>query len=122
MTKLDEKMRELLILVLANGGATVNSDLSQFKPKKGFQVAINGYEKAIQPTAESLKEYFIKIKYDFNKLEDEIFFGFWLDKQDGILYADLSMFIENEQKAVRFGLQEGQKAIWDWSSFDEIRL
>ena len=120
--KNETQIENLLDLIIVNQGGTFNSDKSLFVAPHGYQVAMKGYEKPIEPTVQALNNYFNSLKELEVAKEDKIFFGFWLDSQDGVLYADLSVYIKDVNRALEFGLQEDQKAIWDWSNFAEIRL
>lgn len=111
---------QVLDLVAENGGATLNGDLSPFNPETGFQVALEGHEVAL--TGDLVSGFAAYLQDVEDVLTEGRFIGLWLDSQDGVLYADVSVHVEDMEEAISLGLSEGQKAVWSWSDFSEVRL
>lgn len=112
---------EVFDLVKENGGATLNGDLSPFTPESGFQVALQGHEVGL-PAGDFVTAFANYLEDISDVLTEGRFIGLWLDIEDGVLYADVSVHVEDMEDALSLGLSEGQKAVWNWADFSEVRL
>lgn len=106
------------------GGATVRV-ISGREPTKGFVVALREREKIVSP--EDFNEQVIVdyIEKNIDLLGDEDLgwtFGVWWDRDTNEIFLDVSRVERYELDAIRFGINEKQKAVFNLSTFDEIRL
>tara|TARA_R110002020_G_scaffold384286_6_gene595272 strand:+ start:1077 stop:3455 length:2379 start_codon:yes stop_codon:yes gene_type:complete len=117
LVKRTRRTEAILNYVETNFGATISHNLRLWQSEGGFQVALKGHEKAIQPSVESFLKYLDEVKVE---LKEDRFIGLWLE--DGVLYADISVFIEDEKEAIAFGEAEEQKGIWSWRESKTLYL
>lgn len=115
-------MIELINEIIKNGGASLDASYNIIDIKKGYSVSILGYEKTFtinnldyDAVIKNLKEYkkIIENKKDY-------YIGFWLDND--ILYLDISKTISNYKSAVKFGVNNKQKAIFNNKNKKSIEL
>lgn len=102
------KNEEIKNYILENNGITLNSDC-QLNEKKGYCVSIAKYEyttKDIDNVMIKLDEY-LKIA----KKNSSYNVGVWLD--DGVFYIDISLVFKDKKKALEFGKNQHQLAIFD---------
>jgi hypothetical protein len=123
-----DHINTLLKHTLGNNGASVrlidntvlgyNLDL-----KSGYMVSIKDLltlpfktdEGLLLDFHDNLVKGLINIECD-----DNTFLGAWLD--EGLLYIDLSMHIENKDEALKLAKDNHQKAIWDVKNNKSIYL
>ena len=109
----------ILNMLLENGGATVaRTSRKPVSFPSGFQVAYKGAEKIIGTiTPASISDYMDSHK---QAIKEGKFFGFWIN--DGSLYADISTHIEDQNEAVVMGREHEQIALWNWATFEELKI
>jgi len=108
-------------LCLKNDGFTYNMNLKPNKAKKGFFIALTDnsdkdLDKAILNLMKIRKN---KFKHLPNKLLNV---GFWSDKETNKFYLDLSIHNKNLKNSLLIANLFNQKAIWDISKIQEIRI
>lgn len=111
--------------VKARGGITLHSDsLEPYAPSNGYFVALKApgvvLDNADLLTAFAMEVYLRKNKSYFE--EDRNFFGIWIDDEDGKVYLDVSVWVQDRQEAIDLGLMEDQISIWDIENQEAIYL
>lgn len=102
-------------------GFSIDFNLKPSKHKKGFFISItdnshNDLNKAIDSL---FKLRDSKFKHISNKM---LYIGYWKDSKTNKNYLDLSIHIKNLKYALLIGLLFNQKAIFNISNFQEIRI
>lgn len=129
LTKYAEHMlnlREFSKQTLNNGGATTSLNLTSI-PNKGFWVSLQGHEKihhslSDELTIEDIEQAVRSFVIDKAEVlsDHDNFLGGWID--NGILYLDISVNISDKRKAIEFGIENNQRAIFDISKGITINI
>lgn len=117
--------KKLYHQVIKNGGITLSARLVPVEKQTGFFVSLKD-----QGTIITLKEFtpdslFLTINKLFIQYEiiyGKQFIGVWIDKVNEKVYIDVSIWVQNREKAIKRGLLEDQIAIWDIENGQEIYL
>lgn len=112
-------LKDLYNYVLENNGATfcpVTKEL--FKPEDGFMVS-NEDSETVFNKDELTFSAFAMIVDGIYVFENE-YAGIWIN--DNKIYFDVSMYHTNLKAAIIAGMNENQKAIWDFANDKAITL
>ena len=105
---------------IKNGGVTFN--LEGKAPEKGYMVSVVGQEIIVPEldyVSEDLTEY-VSEKLSLLNSMSNLYVGVWYHK--GNYYIDLSENILSKADALKQGILRSQKAIWDITANEEIKL
>ena len=105
---------------IKNGGVTFN--LEGKAPEKGYMVSVVGQEIIVPEldyVSEDLTEYVSERLSLLNSMSN-LYVGVWYHK--GNYYIDLSENILSKADALKQGILRSQKAIWDITANEEIKL
>jgi hypothetical protein len=110
-------------LIRTNGGFT--ADQSFNAPATGYMVSLKGTEVQFpnystmsdEQLERECQEYYTN---EVNWERQGVYFGAWLD--DGVLFFDNSVNIQDLEVAIAFGQANNQLAIWDIANGKSIRL
>ena len=106
--------------IIKNGEATLTSELKQAELKRGFMVSLEGAESQVKGDDYQAIIKAIKEKQTIIKDNKDLYIGLWLD--NGIMYVDISINIEDRAEALEFGKKNKQLAIYDLTNNDSIYL
>ena len=97
--------------IIENKGATLTKTLRKSSLKTGYMVSLKGYEVIIKATQST--KLFYEIGRANAKAEniDNSYVGIWIEKE--LAYIDVSINIKDKDKAIAFGIENDQLAIWD---------
>lgn len=113
-----EYLKNIINEAIKNGGASLDKELKKAELKNGFMVSLMGYEKTYNiKQLESLKNDIIKYQKTIKKNE---FIGLWFDR--GLIYLDISKHYTKKDKAIKTGIKNKQKAIFDIENNNNIYL
>lgn len=102
-----------------NGGISVNSQNE--KPKSGYMVSLLGYEKVIKLRKLTASQIRLYLKYNARYMNSKnMFFGIWIDNKS--VYLDISINIQDRDRAIKAGIINRQKAIYDVTNQSVIKL
>lgn len=111
-------LKNIINEAIKNGGATLDHELKTANLKNGFMVSKNGYEITTDPkNIEFIEKTILKYQKIIKKHE---FIGLWLD--NNILYIDISKNYIDKMQAIKTGIFEKQKAIYDLKNNINIYL
>jgi hypothetical protein len=79
-----KQIQTLVMEIILNKGFTANADGDLVRLDKGYMVSLEG-----------------------------LYLGAWLDEQEGFVYIDVSSLQETKEAAIKFGIKNKQKAIFD---------
>jgi len=119
------QVKRLYHKVLKDGGITLTSRLVQVKKQTGFFVSLKEQGTIIELkdfTPDSLFLTINKLFIQYEIIYNKQFIGIWLDKVNGKVYIDISVWVQDREEAIRKGLAESQIAIWDIENGQEIYL
>lgn len=111
---------QLLVYCHKNNGGTfdVREGVEAVcEPSVGYWVSKDGGEEVDLLTADAVEQFIEK-----HNLRERNKLGIWKDEESGKWCLDVTRFIPNKERAIRFGRNENQKAIWDCAAGKEIRL
>ena len=97
--------------------ADKNGNLQNFK--RGYAVSVTN--NASTDKAALIDKAFNNFK-SLNRIYKNLFFGGWHDVQSGLFYLDMSLIITNRKTALMFARMHNQKAIFNFKTFEEIRV
>lgn len=103
--------------IIKNGGATLNKQGNAKNYKSGYQVS---KKDCYILNVDNLEQITTAINELLNSMQNDEFCGLWVDNNK--IYIDLSIKINNLQKAVNFGKKLKQISIFEWSSKNCIYL
>lgn len=111
------------------GGITINLVTGE-EPSTGFSVANKANElvldidlsdpKVADEFDQIVADYIKEHKAQLNEPEWEL--GMWIEKDTGLLYIDTVKIFDDEVDAAVYGFRQGQKAMFNLNTFDEIPL
>lgn len=113
-----ENIKNIIENIKENGGGTYNKDLKSINAKRGYMVSLQGYERKCK-TEEEIKKA-IKENMEIIKGLDSAYLGAWID--EGIIYIDVSILVENKEDALELGKVNNQLAVYDLKSNESIYL
>ena len=112
------KTKKMYNVLLKNGGLTLG-----LKAKNGFMVSLPTNEKVINNNLEefkkSLKEY-KKLYKQIKKVYKNAYIGLWIE--NGNIYLDFSLLINEYYKALQVGRKNNQLAIYNIEENKSIYL
>jgi hypothetical protein len=97
-----------------------------FIPSSGYIVAQKGFEKAfdfypnLNVFQEQVLSYLHKDILSQISNRTDVYLGFWLNESK--IYFDIVERIHDRETAIKEGIRNGQKSIWDASNQKEIFL
>lgn len=101
--------KKTLLGILKDGGATLNKRGEAVNFENGYQVSKKDcYTLSIDNISNILKS----VNELMATIQNDEFCGLWVD--GGKCYIDISVKIDNKQKAIQKGLELQQISIWDW--------
>jgi hypothetical protein len=105
--------------VRAQQGFTLDAHLQS--PTTGYMVSLKGTEVQFPNVADMPDDVLQRECDDFDcRVPKNRYFGAWVD--DGTLYLDHSVNIQDREVAIAFGHANNQLAIWDIANGKSIRL
>ena len=105
--------------VRANEGFTLDTHLQS--PTAGYMVSLKGTEVQFPNVADMPDDVLQRECEDFHsEVPRDVYFGAWVD--EGTLYLDHSVNIQDREVAIAFGHANNQLAIWDIANGKSIRL
>lgn len=122
-----ENLKTFLDNTIKNGGCSYNISTGEINPKDGFMVAIPNMERTVKLSDgfNEVHKVLANFLHDFSGEivdNENIFIGSWYNKDNGLIYFDLSEKIINIWDAVSLGNKRKQLAIWDNANGKEIRI
>lgn len=117
----DDEARELLRL--ARRGGFTYQPIMDTSPKEGVAVSLSGKGvvfKAGHLQVEDIKN-FIDSRKDFFDSDPDAHVGGWYDAENGAIHLDISVVKKNRGEANRIAVEGREIAIFDLSSFEEIK-
>ena len=106
--------------IIENGGATITKELKKAELKRGFMVSLEGAETQVKGDDYQAIKKAIEEKQAIIKDNTNLFIGLWLD--NGIMFIDISINIEDRAEALEFAKRNKQLAIYDLTNNDSIYL
>jgi hypothetical protein len=119
----DIAAQKALMLAEETGGATFNLTQGNLAGKPVYSVSMYPERELIvegEPTAGMIEQYMAKNSDLLNDASNS--FGIWRDTESGKIYMDVVKTIADKKEAMKIGLENGQKAIFDLKGMKEIRL
>jgi hypothetical protein len=111
---------DIRVRALENGGFTYNP-LYGATPQHGYAVSLHGHGKIIDPgtfTDDKLLKY---LQENGEQMKDPArYIGGWID--DGRLYLDVSIVLQDEKEARKTGRVNGQTSIFDMGTNETVYL
>jgi len=107
--------KDIIKEALTNGGLTIG-----LQAKKGFMCSIYGMEKTF--TIEQLEELEKELENYKRIVKNKkgLFVGLWYN--EGLIYLDISKLYQSKQQAIKKGIENKQKAIYDLEHQKDIEL
>lgn len=113
----NKDLSDIIGQTFANGGCTYR--VGMLTPTDGYMVAMNGRERiipAINFTVETLRKY---VEDNSAVLTDwAVYLGTWLHCE--LVYLDVSVRVMNRAEALELGRRNGQLAVYDLATGEEI--
>lgn len=103
--------------IIKNGGATLNKQGIAKNYKNGYQVS---KKDLFILDIDNIDNLTTTINNTLNNMQNDEFCGLWVDNNK--IYIDLSIKINNLQKAINFGKKLKQISIFEWSTKNCIYL
>lgn len=113
-----ENIKTIIEEIKENGGGTYNKEYKTIDAKQGYMVSLQGYEKKCRTDEETEKA--ITENMEIIQGLDGAYLGAWID--EGIIYIDISILVENKEDALELGKVNNQLAIYDLQSNESIYL
>lgn len=98
--------RKMMNLLNENGGFSLYDNMTS--PKKGYAVAIKGYNNIEEMLTDTLEPNCVR--------------GGWKDTQNNKNYFDKSLIVNDIKEAIRIGKERNELAIFDIANMNEIRI
>jgi len=97
--------------IVKNEGATLTKTLRKSTLRTGYMVSLSGYEKQVKTTRKT--KLFFEIAKANAKAQNvkNSYVGIWIE--NGVAFIDISINIKDLDKAIQFGKNNEQLAIWD---------
>ena len=106
--------------IIEEKGATLTKELKQAELKEGYMVSLEGAESQVKGEDYQAIIKAIEEKQEIIKDNKGLFIGLWLD--EGIMFIDVSINIEDRAEALEFAKRNKQLAIYDIVNNDSIYL
>ena len=120
-----ESRNEIFDTIIANAGGTFTFDGESVTFADGFAVSVAGFE-TITPLEGLSATNFVNLANDLVKKVDGLadpsthFIGAWID--GGNLYIDLSVRVEDKERALVKAANADQLAIWDFANGESVTV
>lgn len=120
-----ESRNEIFEIILANAGGTFSFSGEPVSFPDGYAVSVAGFETVTQLEGMSARN-FVNLANDLVKKVDGLadpsthFIGAWIE--DGNLYIDLSVRVEDKDSALVKAKNADQLAIWDFALEESVYL
>lgn len=112
-------MNNFAQLIRTNEGFTLDDSLQS--PTAGYMVSLKGTEVQFPNVADMPDDVLQRECEDFHsEVPRDVYFGAWVD--EGTLYLDHSVNIQDREVAIALGHANNQLAIWDIANGKSIRL
>jgi hypothetical protein len=106
--------------IIDNQGATLTKTLRKSSLKSGYMVSLKGYEIIIKASQETRLFYEIGRANTRAEVLNNSYVGVWIE--NGLAYIDVSINIKELNKAITFGKDNEQLAIYDIKNNEVITL
>lgn len=113
-----ENIKKIIEEIKENGGGTYNKELKSINATSGYMVSLLGYERKCKTIEEIEKA--ITENTEIIRGLDSAYLGAWID--EGIVYIDISVLVENKEDALQLGKINNQLAIYDIQNNESIYL
>jgi len=127
MTPEEVNWRKIYSQVLENEGITMNTDGSEYTPKRGYQVGVGEEVKMAYSglrfnpiLASDLKRFFFAKRQEVIDSDILTHIGFWVS--GNYVVGDTTRHVRFLPDAMELGREQKQKAIWDWKNTKEIKV
>lgn len=124
--RFDKLIDRQLEVTLKNGGSTFNSIGIDFTERcQGYAVSIfpeHGVVVEGKIDRKDLEFYWKSILPLRAFSAQKLAVGTWYSGREDKTYLDISMIVDNKERAILLGLMNNQKAIWDFGKKEEIFL
>lgn len=105
-------LKQFFTSILANGGGTYSFATGELNPTTGYFVSIQGHEKLVDANTFEQKDLSDFVYANSEELyKENRFIGAWVF--EGEVYLDVSTQVTDKAKAIRIGMINNQKAIFD---------
>jgi len=106
--------------IKTNGGGSFNITTGELNPKSGYFVSLKGFEKegTLSNTYDAAYMYALQNVEELQK--EGRFMGAWLE--DNKVIFDVSIQIGSEKEAIRIGIENEQRAIYNANTGETIYL
>ena len=111
---------ELIKEIIKNGGATLTKDLKKAELKSGYMVSLEGAESKVKKDDYKAIIKAIEDKKEIIKDNSDLYIGLWVD--NGMMYIDISININDKVEALEFGKKNKQFAIYDLENDKSLYL
>lgn len=113
-----ENIKKIIEEIKEKNGGTYNKEYKTIDAKQGYMVSLQGYEKKCKTEQEIEKA--ITENMEIVRGLDNAYLGAWID--EGIVYIDISVLVENKDDAMELGKINNQLAIYDIENNESIYL
>ena len=113
-----ENIKTIIEEIKENGGGTYNKELKSISAKNGYMVSLQGFERKCKTEQEIEKA--ITENMEIIRGLDGAYLGAWID--EGIVYIDISVLVDNKEDAMQLGKLNNQLAIYDIQNNESIYL
>ena len=120
-----EKRNEIFDSIIANAGGTFSFTGEPVSFPDGYAVSLAGFE-TITPLEGLSATNFVNLANDLVRKVDGLadpsthFIGAWIE--DGNLYIDLSVRVEDKERALVKAANADQLAIWDFANGESVTV
>ena len=120
-----EKRNEIFDTIIANAGGTFSFTGEPVSFPDGYAVSLTGFE-TITPLEGLSATNFVNLANDLVRKVDGLadpsthFIGAWIE--DGNLYIDLSVIIQDKDAALVKAKNADQLAIWDFANGESVTV
>ncbi len=114
-------LKEFIRLTDENNGATYNLVTGEINPKSGYYVALDLNGKTVKyqhPINKVVQNFVLKNSLILSNINT--YLGSWIE--DGKLFLDIVVRVEDRNEAIKFGKENKQKAIYDANNKTVINL
>lgn len=108
--------RGMATSTIKNGGGTFDVATGKaVKPGSGYGVGIGAQGKVVANTKAAIEEAYIEVSKTGTP-----HIGTWVNPEDGMVYVDPTQVIDDLDSALAIAQARGEKAIFDFSTFEDI--
>lgn len=123
-TRLNSVFKANAEKIKTDGGFSITQKNSSDLEKQRYIVALGGYEKQIPLSdfeVKDIKEYHAQY-HDMFKKDENLILGGWHNKDNDVVYLDISKAFENKDEAIKFGKMSKQLKGWDAKAGEEFDI